>query len=235
MNNKSTAVIRKKVYKTSDVILGVGLIVLAVILYQNKQNIIWSVLSLIVGIGFLVGGSQVVSTQCPKCGNKISEIPESEIYFECQKCESFLWNMKEEKSIELMDEDFIASEPIFKWVLPWNGFALPGVTEVYGVIGGFMLKTDNTKHLEAKWPEGCCICGSAADHLENIFKKFRVTPGSKSGLIRSPITKDVSVFVNSIPHCQNHSDGAALKILSGKGVLAFSSLKYYQKFRQLNK
>jgi ribosomal protein S27AE len=235
MNNKSSEVIRKKVYKTSDMILGVGLVVLAVILYLNKQHIIWPILSLIVGIGFIVNGSQIVSTQCPKCGIIISAIPEHEIYFECQKCESFLWNMKEEKRIELIDEDFIARESIFKWVLPWNGFALPGVTEVYGVIGGVMLKANDTKHLEARWPEDCCLCGSVADHQENISKKFRVTPGSKSGLIRSPITKDVSVFVNGIPHCQHHSGGAALKITNSNGVLAFRSLKYYRMFRELNK
>ncbi len=235
MNNKSSEIVRKKGNDIFNKMLGAGLVVLAVVLYLNKQNLIWPILSLIVGIGLFASGSHIVSAQCPNCGNTISEIPDSEIYFECQKCESFLWNMKEEKRIEVMDPDFIASEPIFKWVLPWNGFALPGVTEAYGVIGGFMLNTNDSKLLEAKWPESCCICGSAADHQENISKKFRVTPGSKSGLIRSPITKDVSVFVNGIPHCQHHSGGAALKIANPGGVLAFCSLRYYQMFRKLNK
>ncbi len=235
MNNKISAVIRKKVYKTSDLIIGVGLIVLAIILYQNDQNIFWTLLSLIAGIGFAVGGRQLIATQCPQCGNKISEIPDHEIYFECQQCGCHLWNKKKEKIIELIDEDFIAREPVFNWVLPWNGFALPGVTEVYGVIGGAMLNTNDAKHLEASWPEGCCICGSATDHRENLAKKFRVTPGSKSGLIRSPITKDVSVFVNGVPHCHNHSGGVVLKISNSNGVLAFHSLKYYRLFKQLNK
>ena len=240
MTTKSSEVTTTKVHFASNRLFGVALVVLGVVLLANGKEWMWPVISIVAGVGFLTIGQRVVAAPCPSCGGSISHIPDHASYIVCPKCENLLWNRKGENRVELIDENFVADEPMFKWVLPWNGFSLPGVTEAYGVIGGAMLKTSDAKRLEAKWPEGCCVCGAASDHRESLSKKFRVTPGSKSGMIRSPISVDVSVFVEDIPHCRLHSAGAELKVASSaygesNGCLVFRSYPYYRAFRKLNK
>lgn len=239
MDSRSSEVVLNTKNSIANRIIGAGLILLAVILYFNKTGIGWSVAALVLGIGAMTFGSRVLMTNCPNCNHKILKVQELENYFECPHCETYLKKAGDGKKIELVDENFIATEHVFKWVLPWNGFNLPGVSEAYGVTGGIILKTEDTKQLDAKWPPDCCLCGSAADHWESISKKFRVTPGNKSG-IRSPVDKEVNVFVTGIPHCRHHTGGAVLKVAKNgygdtNGFLAFRSLWYYRMFKQLNK
>jgi hypothetical protein len=237
MTARFSEVTTTKVYYKFNMFLGACLLGLTVILFLNDQ-VFWSVVSLGGGILMLTIPSRIDSATCPACRGKIAGLPAFTSYFECKSCNSPLWNRKKDKRIEQADESFVANEPFFKWVLPWNGFDLPGVTEAYGVVEVLSMKTTGTERLDAKWPDGCCVCGAAVDHRQDISKKFRVTPGG--GMIRSTISRDVNVLVNDIPYCSIHANGIELRIGANdfgasNGFLAFRSLRYFRAFRQLNK
>ena len=238
MNNTISEIKRNSAQTTTYVILGLALLIGAILLIIFKAPVWADIVAGLCALGCFAQAAASEKASCPNCGYKISKVSELGAYVKCPGCESYLHILKNEKRIEIVDEEGIASAPIFSMLLPWNGFDLPGVTEAYGVIGGFMLKTTERQNLNAKWPDGCCICGSTVNHEESVSKVFRVTPGSKLG-IRSPVSKDVTVFVTGIPHCQHHTGGVALQIgksIYGEdnGFLAFRSLSYYRRFVQLN-
>lgn len=236
--NTATSPIRRNTGRlVGDLILGAGLTTFAVIVYINKGGIGWAILLLIIGLGSFGMAMEASMAVCPHCGHQFSKVGGLDNYFECPKCENYLRKLKQERRIEVVDKDYIAPQPVFKWTLPWNGFNLPGVQTPAITV---MPSLKGQQQLQAHWPEECCICGSPVSHYETVSKVFGVTPGSKSGAFRSPIDKNIAVTVSDIPHCDHHTGGAQLLVAcnsdgESNGFLAFRSFSFYRQFKEMNR
>ncbi len=164
------------------------------------------------------------SAPCPWCG-KTSSVPMgSNSYHKCVECGEYREGTG--NRLGRTEKTHVAEEPRFSVGLQPPG---GGIFMSPSVSAAVPMKSNKTVNLELKWPKGCCVCGKPAKNKETIKKA--VSQDKMAGVVQS-----ISTIELQIPHCGEHSGGAALDISAEERGLSikFRSYAYRNKFRDLN-
>jgi hypothetical protein len=97
-----------------------------------------------------------------------------------------------------------------------------------------------TRVLEAKWPDGCCVCGKPATRTEPFAKKVKYADATK--LVKA-FDETATLLAPAVPYCNEHRDGIDFDNVTFHSVgsggamsygIKFRSLAYREAFRRLN-
>jgi hypothetical protein len=151
---------------------------------------------------------------CPGCDKPLGGLDAkvAERFVECSACHRYCVCRKGE--VSLVPEDFVADAPFFK-------VRLPG---------------------QIRWPEVCCVCGSATTRALPVSAVESKT-GSNLALGVGALAVGAIVvrtgggarYTVEIPHCDAHTDGAKLDVVSEEECwVHFRSHAYWRAFTDLN-
>lgn len=181
----------------------------------------------------------VKTAACPTCGVQLKKSPGASMDL-CAKCGEYARWGKETLRAEAADA--VASMPIYAAPTPWDDMECPtfGVLKhpVAAIMDMVMTKKEGVRLMDAKWPEGCCVCGKPATRTEDLTQRVGFSPPNGAGMRQD---KEATVVVQGVPHCAEHKGGACFeRVLSFGNVgimvlgLFFRSYAYQKRFRELN-
>jgi hypothetical protein len=181
----------------------------------------------------------VKRADCPVCGTPLTkDLGLSDVL--CSKCGEYL--RFGDKTLKRLEPDAVALAPAFAAPLPWTDMQCPTFAALSHPLAALdeLIRTKNegVRVVEARWPEGCCVCGKPAARRETISRQVGYAP--PNGL-KTRQLKEALVVARGVPHCADHKEGARFeRVISfgdGGGMtlgLFFRSYAYQIKFRALN-
>ena len=181
----------------------------------------------------------VKRAECPACGTLLTKnLGESWVL--CSKCGDY--SSFEAKTLRRVDRSLVRDVALFAAPTPWPEMQAPLFSEVRHPVAAltdmFLTKSEGVRLLDAKWPEGCCVCGKPSTREETISQQLGFSAPS-GGASRQK--KEATVVARGIPHCAEHEGGARFERLISFGDedlmilgLFFRSYPYQIRFRKLN-
>jgi hypothetical protein len=181
----------------------------------------------------------VKRAECPGCGALLAKNLVSSIVL-CSQCGDYA--AFGEKTLKPVEPAAVELRPFFAAPTSWPDIQAPTFSTLMhpAVTLAEMIRTkkEDARLLEARWPEGCCVCGKPAARVETISQRVGFSP--PEGLL-SRAQKETTVVAKDIPHCGEHKDGARFERVVSFGdtdVMAlgifFRSYAYQIQFRRLN-
>jgi hypothetical protein len=143
---------------------------------------------------------------CPRCGATLSGLAlTSNAAVLCGSCHTYFEG--KDRSLWEIDPDRVAGQPLFRSQLPEH----------------------------AEFPDVCCVCGAEGRRKDEILLTTRETESWQSGSGGAGETHTWKAISVSVPHCEDHTDGAILGLDSRLGpYIRFRSYPYLRAFCQLN-
>jgi hypothetical protein len=183
---------------------------------------------------------------CPVCGSPLSPDMTCPKWILCPNCGEYM--TVHEKKLRQVESNFISAQHNFAAPTPWMDMwdiTFPTIslaTDVEDYLKDtanelLMTKKDGVRILDAKWPDGCCVCGKPATKVEAMSQRFTFVP---PGIIRVK-DHEATLVAKGIPHCSEHKQGAQFnRATFGTEThntvvgLLFRSYAYQKQFRNLN-
>lgn len=176
---------------------------------------------------------------CPSCGTRLTKgaFEGSSL---CSKCGDYArWGRD---TLGPLDSDAVAGMPIYAAPTPWPDMQCPTFGALMHPVAAIMdmalTKKEGVRLMEAKWPEGCCVCGRPAVRHETLTQAVGFSP--PNGL-KPRRDMQATVVAKGVPHCADHQNGARFERVISFGdanimVLGifFRSHAYQKRFRELN-
>jgi hypothetical protein len=176
---------------------------------------------------------------CPSCGTPLAKSAASSVVL-CSNCGDYA--TFGEKTLRTMDPASVEARPFFAAPTSWPDMQAPTFSALMHPAATLaeMIRTkkEEARLLDARWPEGCCVCGKPASRAETISQRVGFSPTD------GPISrkqKEATVVAKDVPHCAEHKDGARFERVNSFGdsdvmVLGifFRSYAYQIQFRKLN-
>lgn len=185
--------------------------------------------ALFFGAMFLFAAATAHKASCPACGAevKVARLSaltgEADKYNACEAC----WTYFEGKdALTAMAPDSVAPSPAFRAPLPYEDlrYATAGAS-----IGQIVAPGAQERVVEAKWPARCAACGRASTKSERVAQTVVVQGQGMGGVVSKRVT-----LVAQVPHCAEHSGGAAFAQSQGGWTLASQSYAFQTELRRLN-
>lgn len=177
---------------------------------------------------------------CPVCNSRIQTYFGKESDIACKTCGRYL--DAKNKTLREIDPHRLAERPTYAAPTPWTDIDAArsktiALSKEDYLSDEILIRKEGARVLDARWPEGCCICGEKATREQTVANTFVYTP---PGVIRVR-DKEVTVIAKGVPYCDKHQDGVAFGNTNfgnpprhyGFGLL-FRSYDYRNKFMQLN-
>jgi hypothetical protein len=175
---------------------------------------------------------------CPGCGTLIYKRVAASAEALCSVCGNY--SEFGEKTLRPLDQDRVAKWPAYAAPTSWPDIVTPDFAALKHPIAALtdmiLTKKDGVRSLDARWPEGCCVCGKPATRAETIAQHLTYVAG---GLIAQQ--RETTVVAQGVPHCAEHKDGAQFeRVVRFADVdlwrlgLFFRSYAYQIKFRENN-
>lgn len=181
---------------------------------------------------------------CPVCGEPIAVNFGFTTLMLCPSCGDYLEVV--DRMLCRMDPESISAIPAFAAPISWADMCAPRLETISFFQWDDMVteatewaltKKDGSRLLDARWPDGCCVCWEPATREETTATTFVFTP---PGLIRVR-SQSATITAMGIPHCAEHEHGAVFEraMFSTPGQttavgLFFRSYAYQIEFRELN-
>lgn len=180
---------------------------------------------------------------CPECGNAVTALLFEANGGVCMNCDAYV--VKTRGVLALVVPNQIADRPWFGSPLPWadvravmEGPVLE-LSAISAIAKMLTTKESGLRRLEARWPNGCCVCGKLATRAETVARKITI-PRFKGVLNVGDQT--VTLVADNILHCHEHASGIDFGRISFATPISFQvygilfrSLAYRNAFRALNK
>jgi hypothetical protein len=146
------------------------------------------------------------SCSCPRCGAALSGLAlTSNAAVLCGSCHHYFEG--KDRSLWEIDPDRVAGQPLFRSQL----------------------------HEHAEFPDACCVCGAEVRRCDEIMLTTRETEAWQWASVGAGETHAWKAVTVSVPHCEDHADGAILGLDSRLGpYIRFRSYPYLRAFCQLN-
>jgi hypothetical protein len=175
---------------------------------------------------------------CPVCDGPIDTATKSSALL-CKGCDSYLDLV--EGALQRTSENKLDSHHVFGTPTPWTDLRAITFPTIFAPMVQLtdlaLTKKAGVRVLDARWPDGCCICGKPATRRE---RQARVVIFPREWGIFN-IGSQKATLVADVPHCGEHAGGAvfdrvSFAILAGDPDfgLCFRSLAYRNAFRKLN-
>ncbi|HTW35175.1 MAG TPA: hypothetical protein VMD53_11210 [Rhizomicrobium sp.] len=175
---------------------------------------------------------------CPVCNGPIDTALKSSALL-CKGCDTYLEIV--DGALQRMPEDRIGGTHAFGAPTPWSDLravTYPSISVPMVQLTDLALtKNKGARVLEAQWPDGCCVCGKPATRRERVARVVIIP--REWGILN--VGSQKLTLVADVPHCSEHSGGAAFERISfAVGLddpqfgLCFRSLAYRNAFRKLN-
>jgi hypothetical protein len=182
----------------------------------------------------------VKKAACPACGTILGKSLGTARTL-CSSCGDYAWFG--EKTLRAEDPATVEALPLFAAPLPWTDMRAPTfgalVHPVAALTDMILTKKAGVRLVEARWPDGCCVCGKPATREETISQQVGFTP--PSGGVMAGGQKEATVVARGVPHCAEHQGGARFERVLSFGDLDlmtlglfFRSYGYQIRFRKQN-
>lgn len=181
----------------------------------------------------------VKTADCPTCGTSLAKRM-GEYWTLCSHCGDY--SRFEAKTLRAVDRTLVEPLPQFAAPTSWSDLQAPIFSEIRHPVAQMadmlITKNEGVRILDAKWPDGCCVCGKPAARTEMISRNVGFSPPS-GGTLRQK--KEATIVAQGVPHCAEHKDGARFERVLSFGDadltilgLFFRSYPYQIRFRELN-
>lgn len=175
---------------------------------------------------------------CPSCGTKIFKRVGASAEALCSVCGNY--SEFGPQMLRALDPARVANAPTYAAPTSWPDISTPTFTAFQHPAAALadMIRTkkEGVRSLDARWPEGCCVCGKPATRAETISRHLSYAAG---GTIST--RRETTVVAQGVPHCAEHKDGARFDSVVRFGDvdlwklgLFFRSYAYQIKFRERN-
>lgn len=232
-----------KMVAAGAVVAGIGVPVL--VAGYSGMNLLLLILG---GCATLAGPSMVLAAPfmgrggygaCPVCGTGIEALPGSTQNLLCGGCGAYL--DVEGETLTTITAHRVHDTPMFAVPTPWpdirgvisSTVSLSASDYVSDAVSDAIMKDKGVRVMDARWPDGCCVCSAPVDRREIYALKVRM-----AGNIRD---SHAELVVPDVPYCTRHKDGIDFDSVSfdSKGhdrqfAMRFRSLDYRDAFRTLN-
>jgi predicted RNA-binding Zn-ribbon protein involved in translation (DUF1610 family) len=183
---------------------------------------------------------------CPVCGTELRPEFDAPKLLLCPNCGEYIETAG--KSLRCVEISRLLSQPTFAAPTPWKDMHSPRYQTISfstsvedylkdALTDLAMKKKEGMRILDARWPEGCCVCGKQAVREEATAEKFTFLP---PGVLRVR-DHEATVAAEGIPHCVEHKGGACFgRATFGTAGhetvvgLLFRSYSYQSQFRKMN-
>lgn len=181
----------------------------------------------------------VKKAPCPVCGTVLAKSLGTAGVL-CSGCGDY--SVFGDKTLRRMDADSLRDAPAFAAPTPWPDLQAPTFGALKHPVAALddLLRTNKeaARLLDARWPEGCCVCGKPSVRGENLAQQVGFSP--PNGL-KPRQSKETVVIARGVPHCAEHQEGARFERVIAFGDadisvlgLFFRSYAYQIKFRAMN-
>lgn len=176
---------------------------------------------------------------CPVCETEIEAMGGGAQNLLCGGCATYL-DVDGDQLTTIAGER-AQETPFFAVPTPWpdirnvvsSTVAFSAQDYVANVISDAMMKNKGSHVMDARWPDGCCVCGAPAVRRETYTLNVRM-----AGNIRD---SHADLIVPGVPYCALHEDGIDLHRVTvdsrshdDQFAMRFKSLAYRDAFRALN-
>ncbi len=181
--------------------------------------------------------------ECPVCHGLVNTLLRSSGLL-CKSCDTY-FSLVEDKLVP-MDPKTVSANHDFAAALPWKdvgaGVTFPGglAHPMVQLTDALTTKRDGVRVLDAKWPDGCCVCGLPPARRQRLAREVLIP--REWGILNLG-SKQLTLVADGVPHCAAHSGGVAFdRVLFAShntgGEMSFAILfrwlGYRIAFRKLN-